>query len=115
MIGLLLLIKILLKCLFSSRFGGQDTTDMEAAEVITIGKDALIVLLKVSLPIMLVALVVGLLISLFQALTQIQEMTLSFVPKIIAIFFSLILFLPYIFDTLKTFAETLNVKITNLS
>ena len=88
---------------------------MESAEVISISREALYVLLKISLPIMLVALVVGLLISLFQALTQIQEMTLSFVPKIIAIFISVIIFLPYIFETLSTFVDQLKDKIIGLS
>jgi len=88
---------------------------VESAEVISISREALYVLLKISLPIMLVALVVGLLISLFQALTQIQEMTLSFVPKIIAIFISVIIFLPYIFETLSTFVDQLKDKIIGLS
>lgn len=87
---------------------------METAEIISISRDAVWVLLKISLPIMLIALVVGLLISLFQALTQIQEMTLSFVPKIIAIFVSIIVFLPFIFDTLNTFAQQLKDKIIGL-
>jgi len=87
---------------------------MDSLEVLELAREALFVLLKISLPIMLIALVVGLLISLFQALTQIQEMTLSFVPKIIAIFFSLIVFLPYIADTLHSFVEMINDKIIGL-
>lgn len=87
---------------------------METAEVLQISQEAIIVLLKISLPIMLVALGVGLIISLFQALTQIQEMTLSFVPKIIAIFMALILFLPYMLDTLQTFTMGLHERIVGL-
>ncbi len=68
---------------------------MEANEVIDVARDAIIVMLQVSSPVMLVGLVVGLVIALFQALTQIQEMTLTFVPKIIAIFASLLLFMPF--------------------
>lgn len=87
---------------------------METTEVLDISREALFVLLQISLPLMLVALGVGLLISLFQALTQIQEMTLSFVPKIIAIFFSMTIFLPYIFEKLRVFTETLTTKIIGL-
>ena len=53
--------------------------------VINLGVDAVMVALKVALPILLVALVVGLAISIFQAITQIQEMTLTFIPKILAL------------------------------
>ncbi|MEQ1888974.1 MAG: flagellar biosynthesis protein FliQ [Alphaproteobacteria bacterium] len=68
---------------------------MEANDVMDVARDAIIVMLQVSTPVMLVGLVVGLVIALFQALTQIQEMTLTFVPKIIAIFASLLLFMPF--------------------
>jgi len=68
---------------------------MEANDVMDVARDAIIVMLQVSTPAMLVGLVVGLVIALFQALTQIQEMTLTFVPKIIAIFASLLLFMPF--------------------
>ncbi len=76
---------------------------METQEVLEISRQAIFVLLKASLPLMLVALVIGVIISLFQALTQIQEMTLSFVPKIVAIFLSLILAMPFILEVLKDF------------
>lgn len=88
---------------------------MEEAEVLAISRDAIIVLLKISLPLMLVAMAVGLIISLFQALTQIQEMTLSFVPKIVAIFVAAILLMPYMLGTLKAFTEELAAKISGLS
>lgn len=68
---------------------------MEANDVMDVARDAIIVMLQVSTPVMMVGLVVGLVIALFQALTQIQEMTLTFVPKIIAIFASLMLFMPF--------------------
>ncbi len=84
---------------------------METLEILEVSKQAIFVLLQVSLPIMLVALIVGLIISLFQALTQIQEMTLSFVPKIIAIFVATIVFLPYIVVTLKNFTGELMARI----
>jgi flagellar biosynthetic protein FliQ len=87
---------------------------MDSAEVIEICKEAVFVLLKISLPLMLVALVVGLIISLFQALTQIQEMTLSFVPKIITIFLALIMALPFMFNQLNDFSKKLMEKISNI-
>lgn len=68
---------------------------MEAADVLDVARDAIYVTVLVASPVMLVGLVVGLVIALFQALTQIQEMTLTFVPKIIAIFLSLLLFMPF--------------------
>ncbi len=68
---------------------------MEANDVMDVARDAIIVMLQISTPVMMVGLIVGLVIALFQALTQIQEMTLTFVPKIIAIFASLLLFMPF--------------------
>lgn len=76
---------------------------MESTEVLEISRQAIFVMLKASLPLMLVALIIGVIISLFQALTQIQEMTLSFVPKIIAIFLTLIFMMPFILDIMKDF------------
>lgn len=87
---------------------------MNEMEIMEIGRQALIVLIKVSLPVMLVALVVGLIISLFQALTQIQEMTLSFVPKMIAIFLSLMLLLPWMTTTLGDFTQELSDRIVDI-
>ncbi len=84
---------------------------MEPLEAIQIGRDALWVLLIISAPVMVVSLVVGLAIALFQALTQIQEMTLTFVPKIVAIFLTLMITLPFMYTTLKDFTEDLMEKI----
>lgn len=86
---------------------------MNANEVLEISREAVIVLLKLGVPIMLVALVVGLAISLIQALTQIQEMTLSFVPKIIVIFLSLLIFMPFMLNTLTIFAQKLAGRIVS--
>jgi len=68
---------------------------MSGAEVLDIARDGIWVLIIISAPMMLVGLVVGVVIALFQALTQIQEMTLVFVPKIIAIFVTMLLTLPF--------------------
>lgn len=84
---------------------------MDAVEVIEIARESVITMLKVGAPVLLLALTVGLIIALFQALTQMQEMTLSFVPKIIVIFISLIVFLPYMLGTLVAFTQTLMDRI----
>jgi len=76
---------------------------MTGPEVLDVARDAVWTLVIVSSPIMLVGLLVGVVISLFQALTQIQEMTLVFVPKIIAIFAALLLLLPFMADVLNSY------------
>jgi flagellar biosynthetic protein FliQ len=65
------------------------------AAVLDIAREGIWVLILVSAPMMIVGLVVGVVIALFQALTQIQEMTLVFVPKIIAIFVTMLVSLPF--------------------
>ncbi len=87
---------------------------MNAAEVMDVAREAVIVMLKVGSPIMLLALTVGLTVSLFQALTQMQEMTLTFVPKAIVIFTSLLVFLPFMLGVLVTFTEGLMDRIVAL-
>ncbi len=67
--------------------------------------------LLVSAPVLMVSLVVGLVISLFQAVTQIQEFTLTFVPKILAVFITLFLFFPWIARVLMTYTTDLYTKI----
>lgn len=76
---------------------------MAGPEVLDIARDAIWTLIKVSAPLMLVGLGVGLVVALFQALTQIQEMTLVFVPKIIAMFLALIVALPFMSEALNGF------------
>lgn len=87
---------------------------MNGADVIDVAQDAIWVIIKVAGPVMFVALIVGLVISLFQALTQIQEMTLTFVPKIIAIFVSLLVFFPFMGDTLEAFMQRIAERIIGL-
>jgi len=81
--------------------------------VIDIGREALTIALTVATPLLAVALGVGLLISIFQATTQIQEQTLSFVPKIVAILISLILFGPWMLTTLVNYTQRLFLNINN--
>jgi len=80
---------------------------LNEAAVLEIGRDAIFVVLQLAGPIMLAGLGIGLLIALFQALTTIQEMTLTFVPKILVIFVALILFLPFMMTTLVEFSQEL--------
>lgn len=87
---------------------------MNGVEVIDLIREALIVLLKISAPVMIVALVVGLAIALFQALTQIQEMTLTFVPKILAIFICIIITLPYMLEVMFNFTEEISDRIITI-
>jgi len=71
--------------------------------VVELAQKAIKVTLLVSLPILSIGLVVGILVSLLQAATQIQEMTLTFVPKILSIFIGLLLLLPWIMHQLTSF------------
>ncbi len=80
---------------------------MTGPEVLDVARDAIYTLIIVSAPVMLVGLGVGIAISLLQALTQIQEMTLAFVPKILAIFISLLVALPFMAE--KLHAEMLRI------
>ena len=88
---------------------------MNQTEAIEIGRDAIMVVLTMSVPIMAVALFVGLIIALFQALTQLQEMTLVFVPKIVVVFGALIFFLPFMLSTLSNYMNNLADRIIGLS
>jgi len=80
---------------------------MDQVAVVEVGREALEVILLTSGPIMLAGLAIGLLIALFQALTTIQEMTLTFVPKIFVIFVTLIIFLPFMMTEVIEFAQRL--------
>lgn len=88
---------------------------MNELQALDFAREAIFTVLKIGAPIMLIALVVGLIIALFQALTQIQEMTLTFVPKIIVIFVSLLIFLPFIVETLQTFMLGVADRIAGLN
>lgn len=80
---------------------------MNEAELLDISREAIIVILKLGGPAMLLALITGVAISVFQALTQIQEQTLTFMPKIIVIFLSMLVLLPFMFETLNAFTHSL--------
>ena len=74
---------------------------MTGPEVLDVARDAIMTLVLVASPLMLIGLAVGVVISLFQALTQIQEVTLAFVPKILAIFIAMLIALPFMADLLQ--------------
>ena len=84
---------------------------MDGLEVLDFGRDALWTTVIMCAPAMIAGLVVGLVIAFFQALTQVQEMTLVFVPKIIAIFVALVLFLPLMGAVLGAFSEQIFIRI----
>ena len=73
---------------------------MSGPEVLDVARDAIMTLVLVASPLLLIGLAVGVAISLLQALTQIQEMTLVFVPKILAIFVAMLIALPFMADLL---------------
>ena len=87
---------------------------MSEAEAIDVARDAIFTLLLMAGPIMAVALAIGLIIALFQALTQLQEMTLVFVPKIVIVFASILLLLPFMLAQISAFFEGLADKIIGL-
>ena len=84
---------------------------MDVNDVLTVSRDAMWVTLKLAGPMMIVGLVIGLAVSLFQALTQIQEMTLAFVPKIVATFAVFLLMLPFMVATMIGFTRELATRI----
>ncbi len=88
---------------------------MNEAEIIDITREAILLTIRIAGPVMLIGLVTGLIIALVQALTQIQEMTLAFVPKIITIFFAIFLLLPMMAQALIAFTEKIADKIVGIN
>jgi len=86
---------------------------MSPNDAIELGRETIIVALKLGAPALLLELAVGLAISFLQALTQIQEMTLTFVPKMVVILLSLMVFLPFMLATLTSFTEGLMSRIVS--
>ena len=84
---------------------------MTGADAIDFARESIYLLLLISAPAMLTALVVGVVIGLLQALTQIQEMTLVFVPKIIAIFLVLLIALPFAGEGMATYMDGIAARI----
>jgi len=80
---------------------------MTVDDIVEIGRNAMLVTLLASAPMLLTGMVVGLTISIFQSVTQIQEITLTFVPKIVFVLVAFILFLPWMSDTILQFVREL--------
>ncbi len=87
---------------------------METQYIVDIARESIFTVLLVSAPMLLLALIVGLSISILQAITQIQEMTLTFIPKIVAVAIALVIFLPWMITTIVNFAGNLFQKIPTL-
>ncbi|MBP2077671.1 flagellar biosynthesis protein FliQ [Oceanobacillus polygoni] len=80
---------------------------MSSEFVLTLAEQGIFTILLVTGPLLILALAVGLLVSIFQATTQIQEQTLAFIPKIVAVFLGLIFFGPWMLTTMVEFASSI--------
>ncbi|MBN9318175.1 MAG: flagellar biosynthetic protein FliQ [Caulobacterales bacterium 68-7] len=87
---------------------------MSGAEVLDVGRDAIWLTLQLCAPVLIVGLVVGVAIGLMQALTQIQEATLVYAPKIVAIFISLLIFLPLMGALMSAFMRQIAARIAGM-
>ncbi|MGI4718450.1 MAG: flagellar biosynthesis protein FliQ [Janthinobacterium lividum] len=87
---------------------------MTPESVMTMGRTAMEVTLMVSAPLLLVALIIGLVISIFQAATQINEATLSFIPKLVGIFIALVLAGPWMLSTMLDYMRQVFTSIPGL-
>lgn len=81
--------------------------------VMDVGRRAMEVTLLLSAPILVLGLIAGLIVSIFQAVTQINEMTLTFIPKLITIFLALMLFLPWMLQVMTEYTANIFVNIPN--
>ena len=88
---------------------------MDEAELFDISREAIWLVIKLGGPIMFVALVIGLIIALFQALTQIQEITLAFVPKLLAVFGAFYILVPYLGGVLSEYTMRIADTIISLN
>lgn len=80
---------------------------MQVEDVTAIASEALFLIIKTSAPVLLVSLIIGLIVSIFQTVTSIQEQTLTFVPKVIAIFLTLIVLGHWMLNNMSGYMETL--------
>lgn len=88
---------------------------MEDIELIEMARQALMLVIQLGTPPMVVGLIVGVTIALFQALTQIQEITLVFVPKIIAVFVTIFIFFPSMAEIMTAFFDTISDRMMALN
>lgn len=87
---------------------------MNQTEIIDLAREAIMMTIQMGAPVMIIGLIVGVAIALVQALTQIQEMTLVFVPKILAIFLAIFVFLPGFAQAMTAYMESLADRIIGL-
>ncbi|MEW6369312.1 MAG: flagellar biosynthesis protein FliQ [Pseudomonadota bacterium] len=87
---------------------------MTPESVMTMGRTAMEITLLVSAPLLLVALIVGLVVSIFQAATQINEQTLSFIPKLVAVFIALIVAGPWMLSVMLDYMRQVFTGIPNM-
>jgi flagellar biosynthetic protein FliQ len=87
---------------------------MSGDMAIQIGRDALFMVMLVSAPMLGLGLLVGIIVSIFQATTQIQEQTLAFIPKIIAVFVAILLFGPWILSILVDYTQAIFVSLPQM-
>lgn len=87
---------------------------MTGADVLDVGRDAIWLTIQLSAPVLIVGLIVGVAIGLMQALTQIQEATLVFAPKIVAVFLSLLFFLPLMGALMSGFMRQIAARIASM-
>jgi flagellar biosynthetic protein FliQ len=87
---------------------------MNQEEIVELVREAILICIQMGAPVMIIGLVVGVIIALIQALTQIQEITLVFVPKILVIFLALFVFFPGMETLLGTYMETLADRIVGI-
>lgn len=90
---------------------------MSTIDVMDIARQGLVVVMIISAPLMFLALLVGVVIALIQALTQIQEMTLTFVPKLFVLFFGMLFMMPFMFGMLEDFMIEIftNIRATRVN
>ncbi|MBP7926412.1 MAG: flagellar biosynthesis protein FliQ [Desulfobulbus sp.] len=87
---------------------------MSPEQVIHVGRQAVETVLLTAAPMLIAAMVIGLLISIFQAATQINEQTMTFIPKIVAVFVTLLIFGPWIIELLVTFTTGILAQIATI-
>ncbi len=88
---------------------------MTEGMVMDLARHALTITLQLALPILLVSLISGLIVSIFQAVTQINEMTLAFVPKILAVLAAAIIFGPWMLNSLISYMTNLFIALPNFA
>lgn len=87
---------------------------MSGDMAIQIGRDALLMVMLVSAPMLGLGLIVGILVSIFQATTQIQEQTLAFIPKIIAVFVAILIFGPWMLSILVSYTREIFISLPHM-